>query len=385
MAKSSDKTKGSMERPIVSIVRCKEYDYGLVYSSIKQALEPMGGIENYVRPGEKVLIKPNLLSDSPPEKLVTTNPTFVKAVINIVKEAGATPIVGDSPSLASCRKAAKAAGIEDVALSAGAQMAEFKNSVPLSNGHIFKNIEVAEEVRDCDRIINLPKLKSHIQMAVTLGIKNMFGCVIGKRKSQWHLMAGMDRKYFATMMVELYQAVKPTLTIMDGVIAMHKEGPQNGEPYHMGLIYAANDAVALDSAISYQIGLPYDKNPILAAAIEKKVGEWDLEKISFPGVHPKEAVARDFVVPDLSDLEIGPRLLRTYLRDWLVPKPITLHPRCTLCRKCIGVCPPDVIEVVDDKIRINYEKCIRCFCCVEICPEGAMTVHHSLASKVFRL
>lgn len=221
MGQFLDNTEVNTEKPAVSIVRCKEYSYELVRSSIEHALKPMGGVENYVRPGDKVLVKPNLLSDSKPEKLVTTNPTVVKAVIDLVKEAGATPIVGDSPGLASLRKAARVAGIEDVVNSTGAQLAEFKNSVPLNNGHIFKNIEVAEELRYCDKVINLPKLKTHVQMAVTLGIKNMFGCVVGKRKSQWHLMAGMDRRYFATMMVELYQTIKPTLTIMDGIIAMH--------------------------------------------------------------------------------------------------------------------------------------------------------------------
>lgn len=384
MGQFLEKIPDNTEKPTVSIARCKEYDYELVRTSIELALKPMGGIENYVKPGERVLVKPNLISDSPPEKLATTNPTVVEAVVNLVKEAGATPIIGDSPGLASFRKAAKAAGIEEVARSTGAQLAEFKNSIPLNNGHIFKHIEVAEEVKGCDKIINLPKLKTHIQMAVTLGVKNMFGCVIGRRKSMWHLMAGRDRRYFATMMVELYRAVKPTLTIMDGIIAMHKEGPQNGEPYPMGLVYVSNDAVAMDSAITHQIGLPIEKNPILAAAIEKRAGETELEKISFPEMHPLDVVAKDFVVPDLSDLEIGPKILRQYLRDWLVPKPITLHQKCTLCRKCIGVCPPDVIEVVDNKITINYEKCIRCFCCVEICPEAAMTVHHSLASKMLQ-
>lgn len=373
---------GKAEKPVVSIVRCKEYNYELVHSSMEQALKPMGGMENYVKPGDRVLIKPNLFSDSKPEKLVTTNPTVIEAVINLVKKAGAIPIIGDSPGLTSFRRVAKVAGVEDVAKSTRAQLAEFKNSVPINNGQIFKNIEVAEEVKDCDKIINLPKLKTHIQMAVTLGIKNMFGCVVGRRKSQWHLMAGMDRKYFATMMVELYQVIKPTLTIMDGIIAMHKEGPQNGEPYPLGLIYVTNDAVALDSAITRQIGLPFEKNPILAVAIEKRAGEADLEKISFPEIYPLEVTAEEFVVPDLSDLEIGPKLFRTYLRDWVVPKPVTLHSKCTLCNRCVGVCPPNIIEVMDNKIKINYEKCIRCFCCVEICPEGAMTVYHSLASKI---
>lgn len=382
MIESLDKTLETTKKSIVSIVRCKEYDDKLVYSSVERALKPLGGIENYIKPGEKVLLKPNLLSDSKPEKLVTTHPTVVKAVIDLVKAAGATPIVGDSPGLSSFQRAASTAGIEDVAKRTGAQLREFSSSVALNGGRTFKNLEVAEEVINCDKIINLPKLKSHVQMVVTLGIKNIFGCVVGRRKSQWHLKAGTDRKYFATMLVELYQAVKPTLTIMDGIIAMHKEGPQNGEPYPMGLIFVTNDTVALDSAITHQIGLPFDRNPVLSVAIEKKAGESNLEKIYFPEIHPSEVLAKDFVVPELSDLEIGPKVLRTYLKDWLVPKPITLHPKCTLCNKCACVCPPDVIEQVDNKITINYDKCIRCFCCVEICPEGAMTVYQSYASKI---
>lgn len=370
-------------KSVVSITRCAEYKTDAVYLAVKDSLKSLGGIENYIKPCEKVLIKPNLLSEASPDKHVTTHPAVVEAVVRLVQEAGAQPIIGDSPGMASFIKAARAAGIEDVAKRTNAKLADFKKSVTINEkDRIFKNLEIAEDVINCDKIINLPKLKTHVQMTMTLGIKNMFGCIVGKRKSQWHLMAGKDRNYFATMIVELFESVKPTLTIMDGIAAMHKDGPQNGEPYPMGLIYASSDTVALDSAITYQVGLSFDKTPILAVAIKKGLGESNLEKIHFPQIHPDEVLKKDFIVPVLADLEIGPKFLRPYLKKKLVPKPVTNHSICTLCNKCIEVCPPEVIGKVNGKIAINYDGCIHCFCCVEICPDGAMTVHRSYLSRL---
>lgn len=370
-------------KSIVSIIKCAEYKEEAVYLAVKDSLKLLGGIENYIKPGERVLIKPNLLSEAAPDKHVTTHPLVVEAVVRLVQEAGAFPIIGDSPGMASFKKVARMAGIEAVAKRTNAQMADFKKSVLINGkGKTFKNIEVAEEAVKCDKIINLPKLKTHVQMAMTLGIKNMFGCVIGKRKAQWHLMAGKNRDYFATMITELFESVKPTLTIMDGIIAMHKDGPQSGEPYPMGLIYASNDTVALDSTITYQLGLSYDKMPILKTAIKKGLGESSIDKIYFPRIHPDEVLKKDFVVPMLSDTEMGPKFLRPYFRKKLIPQPITNYSICTLCNKCIEVCPPKIISTINKKIAINYDGCIHCFCCVEICPAGAMKVHRSYLSRI---
>ncbi|MBI5562814.1 MAG: DUF362 domain-containing protein [Deltaproteobacteria bacterium] len=371
-------------QPVVSIVKCKDYDEGRVYGAVVEALEPLGGMNGFVSPEDRVLIKPNLLCDSPPERHVTTHPSVVTAVARLVKEAGGRPVIGDSPGLAPFHKAAKTAGFEEAAARAGAELAPFKNSVSvtLPPGATFKEIEVASEVVEADKVINLPKLKTHVQMSLTLGIKNMFGCVIGKRKSQWHLMAGKDRVYFARMIVDIFSAVTPALTIMDGVTAMHRDGPQNGEPYPMGLVFAANDAVALDAAITWMVGLTPDKNPVLAAAIDRGLGCGDMTDIWFPGIHPKDAQQKGFVIPGQTELEIGPGFLRPYLRRHLVPKPVTDHNRCTLCNKCKAVCPPGVITTANERIAINYDNCIHCFCCVEICPEGAMELHRSFLSKV---
>jgi len=367
----------------VSIVECGDYDEDKVLAAVKKALEPFGGMGGIVSPGEKALIKPNLLCDAAPDRHVTTHPSVVLAVARLVKEAGAEPIIGDSPGLASFNKAAKATGMEVAAMRAGARLAAFKNSVKIDiDGAAFKDIEVAEEAYSCDKIINVAKLKTHVQMSLTLGIKNMFGCVVGKRKSQWHLMAGKDRFYFAKMIVDIFAAVKPDFTIMDGIIAMHKDGPQNGEPYPMGLVFASRDTVALDAVITRMVGLPADKNPVLSVAIERGLGVSDLDAMEFPFLNPAKTAQRNFVIPGQAELEIGPGFLRPYLRRMAVPKPVTEYSICTLCNKCKEVCPPQVISTVAEKITIDYDNCIHCFCCVEICPEGAMRLHRSFLSKV---
>lgn len=367
----------------VSIINCKEYDDAKILKALREVLSPLGGIEAFVNAGDRVLLKPNLLSDATPDKNVTTHPTIVKAVVKLVQEAGATPVIGDDPGMSNLDKAAAAAGITDVAKETGAELLPFKTSVPIQGENLaFKNIEIAKEVLDCDKIINLAKLKTHVQMVITLGIKNTFGCVVGKRKSQWHLMAGKDTRYFARMIVDVFAAVKPTLTIMDGIMAMHKDGPQNGETYPMGLLYASSDTIALDATITTQVGLPYEKNEILLEAIERGLGEGDISRINYPGVHPKSVMKKDFETPTQIDLEIGPKFLRPFLRKQLVPKPKVEHSTCTLCVKCRDVCPPDVIKIINKKIHIDQDGCIHCFCCVEMCPEGSMQVHRSFLSKL---
>src|SRR3990167_2022351 len=259
----------------VSAVKTGQYNYAEVYDGVKKSVALLGGIDKFVKKGSRVLIKPNLLASKSPDDSVTTHPLFVKAVVNLVKDAGGIPYIGDSPSLLSLKNVIKKTGMEDVATETGAQILEFSESVtikrgmeisspsPLNSppnkggemrngiigGNIFKSLEIAKELKEVDAIINLPKLKTHVQMYLTLGVKNLFGCIIGKRKAQWHLKAGVNNIYFAKMLVELYEYIKPSLTIVDGIRGMEGDGPSGGQPRDIGLIFAGADAVAVDTMI----------------------------------------------------------------------------------------------------------------------------------------
>lgn len=371
----------------VAIIRCPDYQEERVHEALSQALELLGGIGHFVRPGQRVLIKPNLLSAKPPDLAVTTHPTVVKAAIQLVREAGGVPLVGDSPAVGSLYRVAERAGILKVIQETGARLEPFEESVEVAPlpGSIFKKLEVAREAIEADVILNVPKLKTHSQMLLTLGVKNLFGCVVGKRKAQWHLMAGVERDAFATMLVELYQVLKPTLTIVDGVVGMEGDGPGNGNPRALGLIFAGADAVALDRVISEVLRIKPDSLPTTRAAQGKGLGETDITCIEILGERLDGVAVAGFRLPQLIEAEHGPTLLRGFLKEALTAKPREDHSKCTLCRVCAEACPPQVIFPGDGRLRFDYDRCIRCFCCLEVCPEGAMEIRQGWLLRLLEM
>lgn len=292
-------------------------------------------------------------------------------------EAGGIPFIGDSPGGRSINfeKVAVTSGMRHVADELGIDIVEFRNSVELSatNGSILKKLNVAKEAVDADVIINLPKLKTHVQMFLTLGVKNMFGCIIGLQKTQWHFKAGVDRKHFATMLVELYSLLKPSLTIVDGVVAMEGDGPgSRGKLRNLGLVFAGPDAIALDTVICNALNIKNDEIPILIAAREKGIGISDIEKIDILGERLEDVRIHDFIRPKMIDVMFGPNVLKRFFMNNVTSKPIEDRKICTLCSKCIDACPTVIISIKNKRLVFNYEKCIRYFCCYEVCPEGAI-------------
>jgi len=370
----------------VSAVKTEQYNYSEVYNGVKKSVVLLGGIDKFVKKGSRVLIKPNLLSSKSPDDAVTTHPVFVKAVINLVKEAGGIPYIGDSPSLLSLKKVTKKTGMEDVATETGAQILEFVESVTINrdNGNIFKSLEIAKELKEIDVIINLPKLKTHVQMYLTLGVKNLFGCIIGKRKAQWHLKAGVNNIYFAKMLVELYEYIKPSLTIVDGIRGMEGDGPSGGHPRDIGLIFAGADAVAVDTMICHILGGDFKKFYTYTVARERNAGITDIDKIELLGEKIGNILVRDFKFPTAvvdANFSNYP-FIGKHIRNFLISKLKEDRETCTLCSFCIEACPPQVIKKGNGRLIFNYDECIRCFCCSEVCPEDAMKVRQGFLYRL---
>ncbi|HHL40972.1 MAG TPA: DUF362 domain-containing protein [Deltaproteobacteria bacterium] len=360
----------------VAIRKCPSYDEALVAERVSEAVELLGGMERFVSPGERILIKPNLLSAKPPEAAVTTHPAVVKAVIELVRRAGAEPLVGDSPGIGSARKIAQRCGVMDACLETGTEFVEFKNLVRVDNpdGAVFKRLEIAGEVLDADGVINLPKLKTHAQMLLTMAVKNVFGCVPGARKPQWHLTAGIDTGRFADMLVDLYRFVAPRLNILDAVVSMEGNGPASGEPRHTGLVMASDDAPALDAVAASLLGVAPRRLALLEAARRRRAGETDLARIEVAGEDPETCRIGGFELPPLVGLNFAERLppfLEKRLRKALTSRPHIDEGACTLCGVCVSVCPAGVMEK-RDAIVIDYDGCIRCYCCQEACPSRAI-------------
>jgi uncharacterized protein (DUF362 family)/Pyruvate/2-oxoacid:ferredoxin oxidoreductase delta subunit len=374
--------------PNVSIRRCGEYAPQKAAVAVTKAVDEIGGIDRFIKKGNHVLIKPNLLISSSVDKHVTTHPEIVRAVIKLVKKAGGKPRIGDSPAMGSAKKVSSKCGIADVAKEEHVEIVNFNSPVEVSNpaGIQFKKFKLDRAVLETDAIISLPKLKTHGQMTLTLGVKNMFGAVPGTRKSQWHLAAGTDRLNFGRMLVDLYQRISPRLTIMDGIIGMHGNGPQNGDPKKIGLVMASEDAVALDAVICEIVGLKRDRMPTTLAAEEMGVGETRLDRISITGESIENSRIEGFVFPETGDLmSFFPGFLREPLRDWLTTRPVVDSDKCEMCLICAKNCPANVITSNKNSLRFDLKQCIRCFCCQEMCPEGAISVGVGPLAKVLRL
>ena len=365
----------------VSIVKCPNYDENKVLSGLRRSIDLIGGIQTFVKKGHHVLLKPNLLYGKSPEKAVTTHPAIVKGVIEIVREAGGVPFIGDSPSIGSLMKAAEKAGIKAVADEMKCPLVEFNRPVlpPNGKGKIFKQLEIDQTVLEADVIINLPKWKTHVQMLLTLGVKNLFGCIPGPRKALWHLKAGEDRKTFAQILVDLYQVIQPSLTLLDGIVGMEGNGPNSGRPIPLGLILASGDSLSLDQIVCDLLGISRKSLLTNRVAFEQGLGK---DKIDVVGERVEDVKISNFQFPTLSQMDWNlPEFLTKALKNAFTSRPFIEEERCKACDRCEEICPPKALARKGKDLFFDYEQCIRCFCCVEVCPEGAISIKPGWALK----
>jgi uncharacterized protein (DUF362 family)/ferredoxin len=367
----------------VAFAVCGSYEEAPITSALGSVLKPFGGMEALIRPGERVLIKPNLLGAWAPERRVTTDPAVIAGVIGLVQKAGGIPIVADSPAIGSFKRIAEKTGVGEVCRELGAELVELSGPRPVKppEGSRFRRLEIASQVLDADCIVNLPKLKTHGQMLMTLGVKNLFGTVVGQRKAEWHHMAGVDRDTFASLLLDIYLTVKPVITIIDGVWAMEGHGPSNGSPRRLNFMAAARDAVALDISICRVLGVPLDAFPIYREARLRRIGETDISRISVLSEGPIDMMGKGFVVPRLDSMGILPGRFDWFTKRFLVSKPVQERESCRECGMCREICPVRAIENKDGRLLFDYDRCIRCYCCQEICSHNAIRFKSGLIVK----
>ena len=366
----------------VSIVKCQNYDEGKVLDALRRSIDLLGGTQTFVTKGSRVLLKPNLLYGKSPEKAVTTHPSVVKGMIQIVRQAGGVPFVGDSPSVGSLMRTAEKAGIKAVANEMKCPLVEFNKPVlpPKGGGRIFKQLEIDQTVLEADVIINLPKFKTHSLTLLTLGVKNLFGSIPGPRKALWHLKAGEDRKTFAQILVDIYQVIQPSLTILDGIVGMEGNGPNSGQPIPLGLILASGDSLSLDQIVCDLLGISRKSLLTNRVAFEQGLGK---DGIKVVGERVEDVRIPHFQFPTLSQPDWHlPGFLRRGLKNALTSKPVVQEEVCSACDRCSVICPPKALVRKGKDLIFDYGRCIRCLCCLEVCPEGAISIKQGWALKL---
>ena len=365
----------------VAMTACPDYQNPALEQAVGRAVDLCGGMVSFVKPGQRVLLKPNLLGAYALERRVTTDPAVVLAVGRLVAEAGGRIIIGDSPAIDGFRRTAAKSGMDRVAAELGAELVELGDpqEVQTPQGCLYRRLELARQAVEADVIINLPKLKTHCMMLLTLGVKNLFGTIVAQRKGEWHYAIGQDRDTFAGLLLDIHATLAPALTILDGVWAMEGKGPGNGDPRHVGLIAASTDALALDLHIAGLLGAPGDLFPLGRAALSRGlIRDHHHSEIVGDVIPP----VKDFVLPELGGVAMVPEPINRFLQRRAAPKPLQNPDLCQACGKCAEICPAGCITLDGRKASFDHNACIRCYCCQEVCPADAIYFKQGLLARV---
>ncbi len=387
--------------PRVSLVTEESYDPKAVHAAVRKVLEPLGGMAGFVKPGDRVIVKPNLILPKPARMAATTHPEVVRSVCRLALDCGGRVTVGDSPGKGSARRAGAVAGYDPVMADLGIDWVEFTPREialdrPGEDGRrpegsarkgVCARLTLAAELLDADVVINVPKLKTHGMMLMTMAVKNLFGAVVGLQKFQWHLRAGKDKALFGSVLHEICRAVKPALSIVDAIVSMDGEGPTAGDPNPTRFLAAGADPSAVDAVLMDIFGLERNDLHTLAAAAAAGDSAW--KEAEVVGASVEEVKPARWKLSDSQPAALPLPVfcqkipfLREWLRTQATAKPAAIKEKCVLCGDCVAVCPPQVMTLTDRGVEIDHANCIRCYCCQELCPQGAIESRKGLLGRL---
>ncbi len=369
----------------VAVVRCGSYDEPEVEAQVKRLLDLLGGIGCYVKPGDRVLLKPNLLSASDPARAITTHPLVLKAVVKAVQAAGGRPLIADSPggpfNRGSLETAYARSGFKAVAEETGAKLNYNTGSkvAHFPDGVLLKRIDLLAVLDEVDAVITLPKMKTHMLTTATGAVKINFGLVPGLTKPAYHLKF-QSRDLFADMLLDVLACVKPRLALMDAVVGLEGDGPgSHGRPRRTGLLMASADSVALDVAEADVMGIVPTEVSTTARAVLRGLTSGKASDLKVLGERLAD-VRVGYRKPSgrkgLLGAFMGSKAVNRVMLDLALPYPVA-NEKCVRCGVCRQSCPAGAITITD-RARMDRAKCIRCYCCHELCPHKAIDLKRIL-------
>ncbi len=277
----------------VCLDRCRSYELHVLQPLLQKHFDILGVPVDFSN--KTVLLKPNLISASTPA-LSCSSPEFVAAVAACFLARGAKVLLGDSPAFGSTSKVLKKQGFSRALSGLDVVCTEFRKSV-VKKLDCGLSVTVAVEALDCDCFVNLPRIKAHDQMGVTMAVKNVFGIVVGARKAWLHMRHGETHHAFAKMILDLHKLLPPAMVVADGIEVMNRRGPVKGSPLLLGCLAVAENFVALDRAMLAVLELEMERSPLAVAAEKQALPGAVLRGISFPLLSPESFAGAGFRAP----------------------------------------------------------------------------------------
>lgn len=378
----------------VSIAACKAYDHQEVEKAVCSCFDNFPELKTVIKKGSRVLVKVNLLKRHVPEDAVTTHPAVVEAIVRYLQALGCHVIVGDSPggpfTLGRLKSIYKAGGMTLVAERTGCELNYDLSAVAVINERAqkLKHMQVIKVSQDVDFIISAAKLKTHGMMVYTGAVKNLFGVIPGLIKAEYHFKM-KSAENFAHHLIDICEYCKPVFSIIDAVECMEGDGPSAGQKKHAGLIMAARNPYALDTAAVRIMGIKPDIVPTIKIAAERGLFSGDVNDLIVQGVKLSDIELSPFILPGSlhENLLAGrmPNFVANYLQNSLRAKPVFNYKLCTSCGDCQRACPAGIISMNSGKPIPDLDRCISCFCCHELCPRQAIDIQrHWLHGILFK-
>ncbi len=376
------------QKPLVALVRCKTYDPAELDAAVARGLALLGGAQAFFKPGESLLIKPNVLIGDPPGKNTTTHHAVFSAVGRAFLSAGAKLTYGDSPAFGPPIASMLTCGMAGAADELGVPLADFVHGETVLNpeGTLIKQFLIAKGVIETDGVIDLAKFKTHALTHLTGAVKNLFGCIPGLVKSELHATLN-DMYQFGRMLFDLASLVNPRLCITDAVVGMEGNGPRNGSPRKVGLLIFATDPTANDAVMARLMNLDPLLVPTLRAAEERQPGA--IQNYTLLGDPIEEFIIENYEVNrSPNNLRQNFGIFEKFMHKYTSPRPVIDAEKCTTCGTCVKMCPvtPKALSFAPRRRGeppvYNYDRCIRCYCCQETCPYDAISVKVPLLGKI---
>lgn len=376
----------------VYVVCCPDYAQAEV--KLMELLALAGGMGRFVKEGEELLLKANLLAPAPPERAISTHPAVVGAVAKQVMAVGGRAVIADCPgaykhSSGLLKKVYETCQMTDAAQASGAKLNydTTYEEVSFPRGKLMRHFEVMSPFLHADGVLNLCKLKTHMFMSMTGAVKNSFGVIPGLSKAGYHAKL-QAKEQFAEMLLDLSDFVSPRLSIMDAVVGMEGEGPgTSGTPRPIGLLLASENPLALDVVAGAIMGLEANQNPLLLAAERRGLVPTKRSEIEVIGAEADTLRIPDFQLPkglkkSMIVVSKVPGPVSAFVKNLFTQTPHVACAQCVGCGLCRDACPVKAIRLTKKKkADIKASQCIRCYCCHELCPHKAIEVRRGFLSR----